>query len=141
MSEKKIRLVLDSNTIISGLLWKGNEYLLLGAIDNKNAELYISEEILLEIDRVLHYPRLEGYIKKAGLSIEELLQKILSLSRIVIGENRNVHVCRDPDDNKFIECAINANADYLISGDNDLLVIKVHENIKITTTREILKIL
>ena len=141
MPVQKIKLVLDTNTLISGLLWKGNEFQLLEKIEQGKAFLFLTKEIISEIDRVLHYQRLESYILKAGISIEELLKKIISLSHIILESSVNINVCRDPEDNKFIECAVLANARYVVTGDEDLLVLKEYKDINIITTNEALKLI
>jgi len=78
---------------------------------------------------------------KANLTAEEIIQKIISVSHIVIGPKRDIKICRDPKDNMFLECAENAKADYIVSGDNDLLLLKQYKNIKIIRTSDILKII
>lgn len=139
MSANVLKLVLDTNTIISGLLWKGNECNLLEEIEKGKAQLYLTLEIIEEIDRVLHYPRLSGYIAEAGIQREELLEKILSLAHVVVSQSSPLTLCRDPQDNKFLECAIHVNADFVVSGDRDLLVLKEYEAVKIITTKEALE--
>ena len=133
-----VKLVLDTNTIISGLLWKENEFKLLELIEQGRAELFISEEIFKELSRVLNYPKLEKYIVKSGLTVEELLEKISSLSNFVFVKNK-VNLCRDPNDDKIIECALSAKVNYIITGDKDLLVLKQVGMVKIIRTFEVLK--
>lgn len=58
---------------------------------------------------------------------------------IVIEDKNLVSICRDPDDNKFLNCALLGGADYLISGDNDLLVLKIIGSSKIVTPAEFLR--
>ncbi len=53
----------------------------------------------------------------------------------MIESDTNIEVCRDPDDDKFIECAVDAKALYIVSGDNDLLVIGEYENIQVITAK------
>ena len=55
----------------------------------------------------------------------------------MIESKTNIEVCRDPDDDKFLECAIDAKAMYIVSGDNDLLVIGEYENIQIITAKDL----
>ncbi len=141
MHEKTIRLVLDTNTIISGLLWRGYEFTLLESIEQGKAQFFLSKEIIQEIDEVLRCQRLEKFIKQAGLSVEELLQKIVSLTHIIAGQTEKITICRDPDDNKIIECAIIAKALYIITGDKDLLVLGQYKTVKFITTQEALKII
>lgn len=140
MSEHKIKLVLDTNTIISGLFWKGNEFQLLEKIEKGNAELFLTQDMLLEIGKVLHYPRLEKYVRSAGITPEVLLEKIISFS-ILLDAQEQVTVCRDPEDDKVISCAIAANAQYIVTGDEDLLVLKKYKGIQIITTKEVLELL
>lgn len=98
--------------------------------------MFISKEILVE--NVINRDRFKEIILKTNQKPNEIIQKVISVSHLVIGPNINIKVCRDPKDNKFIECAINANANYLVSGDEDLLSLKRHKEIKIVKSSEIL---
>ena len=69
------------------------------------------------------------------------MQKIVSLSHLVIAPKLNIKVCRDEKDNKFLECAIASKSDYIISYDKHLLKLKEFKNIKIITPEEFLKTL
>ena len=75
---------------------------------------------------------------KANQKSDEIIQKIISVSHFVIGPKLNIKICRDSKDDKFIECAVNANADYIVSGDKDLLVLKKYKTIKIVKTSQVL---
>src|SRR3989338_1769750 len=141
MSEEKIKLVLDTNTIISGLLWKGIEFELLQTIEQQKALLFLNADILMEIHRILHYERLKKYIILSELSPEQLIEKITALAHIISGNTPKTSLCRDKEDEKFITCAILSNAKYIITGDEDLLVIKQYKNIKIITTKEALELI
>ena len=70
--------------------------------------------------------------------------KMHSKSFILKAENvaskERIEVCRDPDDNKFIECAVAANALYIVSGDKDLLDLKKYRDVRILTAAEFLEI-
>src|SRR3989344_4299723 len=124
LENRKIRIVLDTNTIVSGLLWKGNESLLLDKIENQEVLMYITFEIIDELRKTLNYPRMDKYLKKSKTSIDELMNKVLSFSHIILENAKKVVISRDSEDNKIIECALSANADFIISGDNDLLILK-----------------
>ncbi len=80
-------------------------------------------------------------MKNAGLSPDQIMQKIVSLSHLVIAPKLDIKVCRDEKDNKFIECAVSANVDYIISGDEDLLVLKEYSRIPIVRTWRMLQLL
>ena len=136
-----LKVVADTNTIISGLLWKGNESKLLQEAEEENIRLFISKEILEEIEQVINYDQLQKYIAESELTKEQLLEKVNSLCHIVFGEKLNIDICRDKRDNKIIECAVHAKADFIVSGDKDILSLKEYEKIKIISTNGILKIL
>ena len=80
-------------------------------------------------------------MKNAGLTPDQIMQKIVSLSHLVIAPKITVKVCRDEKDNKFLECAKSAKADYLISGDEDLLSLKEYNGIFIVRTWRIFELL
>ena len=64
---------------------------------------------------------------------------IVSLSHLVIAPKITVKVCRDEKDNKFLECAESAKADYIVSGDEDLLYLKEFKSTRIITAKEFLE--
>jgi putative PIN family toxin of toxin-antitoxin system len=131
-----MKIVLDANIFVSSLFWGGNPRKVLERAINKSDELFISKEILYEVEEVIGRPKfhagineIEFYIK----SIEEIAHKIVPNKKIKNGS-------KDKTDNKYIECGIAANADYIISGDFDLLEIKEYGSIKIITAKEYLEL-
>nr|MBA4405236.1 putative toxin-antitoxin system toxin component, PIN family [Nanoarchaeum sp.] len=136
-----LKLVLDTNTLVSAFFWEGDEAKLFREIEKGRAILFISKEILQEIEKVIIRPKFIEVMNKAGLTSDQIIQKIISVSRLVIGPKLNILVCRDKEDNKFLECAQNAKVHYIVSGDKDLLNLKRYKNIKIVTTSEILRLL
>ena len=80
-------------------------------------------------------------MKNAGLTPDQIMQKIVSLSHLVIAPKLNIKVCRDEKDNKFLECAESAKTDYLVSGDEDLLSLKEYNGISIVRTWKTLQLL
>ena len=106
------RLVIDTNVVVSAALNpEGLQRTVLLLAITKPARLYVSEAVLDEYAGVLSRPRL--HIRK-GIR-QQLLQLIKNHSHIV-ARSRRLEVCSDPDDNRFIECADAARADYLITG-------------------------
>ncbi len=103
-------------------------------------ELFVSADILKELLDVLHRSGLKKKYDPSGIiSISDILN-ILS-DATIITPSQKVEICRDPHDNKFIECAVAANVDFIISGDEDLLSIREYEKIKIVRIDTFLKIL
>ena len=80
-------------------------------------------------------------MRKANLTPDQIMQKIVSLSNLVIAPKLNIKACRDEKDNKFLECAESRKVDYIVSGDEDLLVLMEYNGIPIVRTRKILKLL
>ena len=136
-----LKLVLDTTTIISAFFWEGNEAELFRKIEQGKAKLYITIEILKEVEEVIRRPKFNEVMRKANLTPDQIMQKIVSLSHLVIAPKLNIKVCRDEKDNKFLECAVSANVDYLVSGDEDLLSLKEYKGIPIIRTWRILQLL
>jgi putative PIN family toxin of toxin-antitoxin system len=107
-----LRLVVDTNIIVSAALKPdGIQRIVLVMATTKPAMLYVTEEILQEYRDVLS--RTEVKIRKG------LRNQLLHLIRIrgrIVKPSRIPPVTKDPDDNKFLECADAARADYLITG-------------------------
>jgi uncharacterized protein len=134
-----LKLVLDTTTFVSAFFWKGNGAQLFRKIEEGRASVYITHELLEAIKEVIKRPKFQAVMNKAGLTPEVIVQKIVSVAHLVGGPQLHIDVCRDSKDNKILECAVNANADYIISGDNDLIVIKKYEQIPIIATSELLR--
>jgi putative PIN family toxin of toxin-antitoxin system len=136
-----LKLVLDTNTVVSAFFWEGNEAKLLRKIEQGKANWYITREILMEIEEVIKRPKFEEVIKKTNSTPDQIMQKIISISHVVIAPKQEIKVCRDLKDNKFLECAESIRAHYIISGDKDLLSLKEYNGISIIRTSAILKLL
>ena len=136
-----LKLVLDTNTIVSAFFWEGNEAELFRKIEQGRAKLYITSEVLKEVEEVIKRPKFNEVMMKAGLTPDQIIQKIVSLSHLVIAPKLNIKVCRDKKDNKFLECAESAKVDYIVSGDEDLLFLKEYKGIQIVRTSRMLDML
>ena len=141
MLEMPLKLVLDTNTLISAFFWEGNEAELFRKIERGRAKLYITSEILKEVEEVIKRTKFNEVMRKANLTPDQIMQKIVSLSHLVIAPKISVKVCSDEKDNKFLECAESAKADYIVSGDEDLLSLKEYKGIPIVKTWKILQLL
>tara|TARA_Y100000310_G_scaffold336853_1_gene422466 strand:- start:517 stop:939 length:423 start_codon:yes stop_codon:yes gene_type:complete len=134
-----LKVVLDTNVIVSSAIVKeGNparifEMLLLEEIEN-----YTSKEIIEEIKDVLDRPRITKRLKQKDK--EFILNNFEQISTIIKPEIKINKIEEDPDDNKFLECAVTCKADYIISGDAHLLNLKEFKNIQILTPAEFVNI-
>jgi len=131
-----IRAVLDTNTIVSGVGWGGPPGAVLDAALAGRFEMVTSPTLLDELRRVLSYPKLQAVIGDADALIE-----LLALGAVVINPTETVAVSRDPDDDRLIEAAVTANADVIVTGDQDLLTLGSVDQIRILTPREFLETL
>lgn len=132
----KLRTVMDTNVLVSGILWRGVPFQLLRWAEESHLRIYTSLEILGEIYRVLHYPKFQQYIDNQQASPGELFAKIASLCTIIQVDRVVKGICSDADDEKFLSCALAANVEVLVSGDSHLLDLKKYRSIRVLTARE-----
>lgn len=133
----KLRLVFDTNVLISGLLSSGSISQKIFDYAEANSEILISEETFQELAEVLTRPKFDRYIT---LEKRAKLLKFLSIKAEIIKITTKITACRDPKDNKFLEVALHGNANYLLSGDQDLLILNPFEEIPIITPAEFINI-
>ena len=121
-----MKIVIDTNVVISGIFFNGKPRRVIESVCDAELEAYASPEIIEEykdiVDRIIG--RGEGSFNSDGF-----IKFIADLT--LIEPHTSVSVCRDPDDDKFINCAVDAKALYIVSGDDDLLDIKEYEGIEI----------
>ena len=130
-----LRLVIDTNIVVSPALKPdGLQRTVLLLAITKPATLYASAAILDEYREVLARPELK--IRKGPR--QQLFQLIKTHSRLV-RPARPLEVAKDPDDNKFVECADAARADYLVTG-NHRHFPKFWKKTKVITSREFISI-
>jgi len=129
-----LRVVLDTNIFVSSIFWRGNPHKIVEKALNKEIQIFVSVNIIDELEKVLKrdFEEPEEYIEKQ-------INLILEYSEVVKTDVKVNIVKEDPDDNKIIECAISANADYIITGDNHLLKLKEHRGIKILNPADFLR--
>ena len=126
-----MKILIDTNILISGLYFHGLPKKLLSEIDFEKFNLCVNEEIINEYTEKID----KKFSKSKYILDKDLRQKIFSSFKNFEIKS-DLKICRDPDDDKFINCAIDAEAIYIVSGDNDLLTIKNFAGIEIVTARE-----
>jgi uncharacterized protein len=131
-----MRVVLDSNVLVSALIWQGLPRRVLDDGLNAGWEFYSSPQLLAELDRVLRYPRLVLAIEKKRQTHENLLGLLQDVLRVIQPQPLFAPICRDPDDDEVLACARAAHADFIVSGDQDLLVLEAFEGISILTAAQ-----
>jgi putative PIN family toxin of toxin-antitoxin system len=137
-----IRVVLDANQFASALIKPGsNPALILDCLRGNLFQLVISESIVAEIKRILLYPKLKNI---HGLEKEEIdvLFDNLTAFALFTPEQLNLRVvAEDASDDKYVNCALEGNAAYLITGDHHLLNLEMAGNTKIITPKDFLNLL
>lgn len=121
----------DSNTILSGYLFGGKPDEILHLGSKKKIQIITSSQILAECIEVLR--------KKFKADKRQILkfQKILNRASTSVEPRETIlFVIRDPDDNKFVEAAVEGNCEYIVSGDKNLLDLKEYKDIKIVSSAE-----
>ena len=128
-----MRLVLDTNIVVSALIWSGTPYKLLQAATDGGVELFSSPMLLAELNRVLAREHLSSRLAKQASSAEQAIgfygELAISVSPLVTPRA----VPRDADDDHVIAAALAAGADLVVSGDADLLSLGSFEGIAIVT--------
>jgi len=133
------RVVFDTNIFVSGFFpKKGTIFKILKAWQEGKCVVISSPKIIEEIVRVLNYPKIQKIKPISGEEIEELVAAILELAVVVPGKIRLAAIREDPEDNKFLEAAIEGQADYILSGDEHLLNLKEFGKVRILTAKEFL---
>jgi putative PIN family toxin of toxin-antitoxin system len=126
--KKIIRVVLDTNVLISALLFKGELSRIVGLWQKGKIVPVISKETFDELRTVLEYPKFSLSRGEIRSLIEH---EILPFFKVVNVSKRVKGACRDPGDDKFISCAISANAYCIVTGDKDLSDLKKYQSIRI----------
>ena len=134
------RFVLDTNVVLSALLWRGPPYSLLTHIAQQaGLQLFSSPALLDELADVLGRPsmtrRLSHIDRAAHEVLSDYVQAVVVLEVVPLPQA----VCRDPDDDAVLALALQAQADVIVSGDQDLLVLGSFEGISILTARQALE--
>ena len=128
-----MRIVIDTNVLISGIIFGGKPSKIIELLFGKKISVFASPEMADEYKRI--YGELgERYAKRTHNELNEIIN-----SMNILPSHSHIEACRNPDDNKFIECAIDNRCIYIVSGDKDLLVLEQYEDIGILTVSEFLE--
>jgi len=137
-----IKAVLDTNVLVSSLVsqhgpprhaldaWLEGHYTLV-------TSLYLVEELI----HVLSYPRIARQIHLEEDELTAILAALLSQAEVTPGRLCLPGVTRDPKDDAVVACAVEGEADYIVSGDQDLLVLGRYEAVQVVTPRQFVDIL
>ena len=130
-----IRIVLDTNLLVSIALPGSRLQPLLETWRGRKCRLLVSSEIFAEYLRVLTYPK----FRLSSEDVKRFLEQDVRPYMELVAVHTAVHVIQaDPSDNKFLACALDGHADVVVSGDHHLLDLKQFRGIPIVTARQFL---
>ena len=137
-----IRAVIDVNVLVSALMsptgppaqivdqWRNDRFLLL-----------TSDPILQELQRVVIEPKVQRYLEGKPSPVPNLLRGLQRFAIVTPGRTLTQGASRDPADEKFLACAVEGAADYLVTGDQHLLELVEHQGVAIVSPTEFIRIL
>jgi len=132
------RAVLDTNTIVSGIGWRGPPRVILDAAIRGDFILLTSLALIDEVRRVLAYPRLRTLPQAR---VQEVLALLPLIAYIVEPKEKLTVIRQDPTDNRILECALAGDANHIISGDEHLLALKTFHGIPIMAATDFVRLL
>ena len=134
-----MKLVLDTNTVVSGFLWRNAPRLIIDEAVEGRITLATSTVLVDELAEVISRAKFARKIAEQGLSVSALLDRYTKLAaRVTPARIRRV-VLTDADDDHVLACALAAQADWIVSGDSDLLNLKHYQGMRIIDAGEALR--
>jgi putative PIN family toxin of toxin-antitoxin system len=134
-----VRVVIDTNVLVSGLFWHGTPHDVLEHVRAGTLTLISSPALLAEFEVVIGRAKFDAILSRSGTSRERALAEVRHLAELIEPPPLAVPVCRDPDDDAILALALAAQADLIISGDDDLLALGHHRDIPIVTPTQALR--
>ncbi|MBD2175524.1 putative toxin-antitoxin system toxin component, PIN family [Pseudanabaena sp. FACHB-1998] len=135
-----MRLVLDVNVWISGLLWQGVPRQIIDLARSGAVNIITSEPILSELEEVLARTKFKSKMRSLGITSQDLIYLVRHLCEVCVPILVDVPNLRDPDDAVILRTAIAAKALLVVSGDLDLLVLEEFAGIPILTPADFLDV-
>lgn len=131
-----MRYVFDTNVVVSALLFENGKPAQALRYALANGEVLLSLDLLEELNEVLGRERFNRYVTSEER--EEFLEALVERA-VLVEIIENVQECRDPKDDRVLELALNGEAQYIISGDRDLLVLHPFRKVLVITADEFLQ--
>ncbi len=131
-----MRAVIDTNVLLSGLLWRGAPHELLNHVRSGELTLIGSPALLSELTDVISRAQFDAILNRTNTSRSRTLDELHRLAEVIEPPPLPQPVCRDADDDAVLAVAIAGQADFIVSGDDDLLSLKHYRDIPIITPAE-----
>ena len=136
-----MRVVLDTNTLVSAWLWRGTPFRLLQTLIEQQSELVTSPALLAELEEILQRPRFAARLAERRTSVEELIGLYRAVAMQVSPLSTPRVVTTDADDDHVIACALAGQAELIVSGDRDLLTLHPFRHIQILNAADALRMI
>ncbi len=127
-----MRVILDTNVFISGIFFSGPPSQILKAWANQSFQIVLSQQILNEYQRVAE----DLSSKFQTIDILPIIELVTIHGQFVDAQGFDISACEDPDDDKFLECAVAGKCKTIISGDKHLLKLAGYEGITVLSPRD-----
>ncbi|MBK7006040.1 MAG: putative toxin-antitoxin system toxin component, PIN family [Burkholderiales bacterium] len=138
--KRRPRWVVDTNVLVSAILWHGTPGRFIALAGEKDVQLFTSRVLLDELAATLAKKKLTKYVAATGMTADQLLAHYRRVATMVTARQLDTPVSRDADDDAVLACALAARADLIVSGDDDLLVLKNFNGIPIVTVAQAIKV-
>jgi putative PIN family toxin of toxin-antitoxin system len=136
-----IRIVLDTDLFVSALLKPdSNPDIILHLVKDEKVLLLMSDSICHEISRVLTYPKIRKRLTVSDEELKNFVQLFGTVAIITPGTLNLPPIDADPDDTKYLVCAVEGHADYIVSGDHHLTDLVMYRGIRIVTPVDFIQI-
>ena len=130
------KIVLDTNILISALLFKGELSKIVDLWEKGKITPVISKETFEEFRDVLKYPKFSLTKDEVKTIVEEKILPFFEVIDISVNVNG---ICKDPGDDKFLSCAVSASADFIVTGDKDFCSLKRYKSTVIIKASDFLR--
>lgn len=130
-----MRIILDTNVFISGIFFTGPPSQILKAWEKQRLQIVLCQQILDEYQRVAD----ELSSKYPSVDITPIIELLTIYGQVINTKGVDISICEDPDDDKFIECAIAGKCKIIVSGDAHLLKLAEYKGVKIVKPRDFME--
>lgn len=135
-----MRIVVDTNVLVSATFWEGDSFRILEMAEKSEIDIILSKEILKEYIDVLGYKEIKDKVGKKNLNVRYAIEKIISMCKFVEPITKINLIKEDTKDNMVLECAITAKAKYIVSQDRHILKIRTYKGIQILSPGEFIRL-
>lgn len=133
-----MRVVADTNIVVSGLLWRGNPRRVLDSAREGTIDLFTSAILLAELEDVLSREKFAKRLESVGVASHDLVLGYAALASVIEPAPIEPVILADPDDDAVLACAVAAQGEIIVSGDSHLLDLKQYQDIRILTAAKLI---